>query len=407
MSHQQNATHTKWYAKIQPLTLFAIEFKNEMNKRIKGFKKPIYVTRPLLPPLEKFIPYLREIWGSKRLTNIGKQHQLLEAKLINFLKVPNLTLFNNGTTALLAAIRSLNLSGKVITTPFTFPATPHALVWNKIEPIFCDIDEETLNIDPSKIEKLITPDTTGILAVHVFGIPCDIESLQTIADRYNLKIIFDAAHAFGTEVNNIGIGNFGDITMFSFHATKLFHTAEGGALTYKDKKLKPKLKMLRNFGLKNEFEVELPGLNGKMNEIQAALGLAVFKYWKDEYKKRKRIKLIYEENLKDIEGITFIQDKKSTKSSLQYFVIKINRSKFGRSRDYVLEKLKEYNVFPRKYFYPLCSNYQCYKSIKSANVQNLPVANKVVNEVLALPFYGDLKDNEVEKICNIIKSFKS
>lgn len=256
---------------------------------IKEFPKPIYVTRPLLPSIEKFTQKLQEIWDSKWLSNNGIQHQLLEKEIIKFLKVENVTLFNNGTIALIVAIQSLRLKGEVITTPFTFPATPHVLTWNNIRPIFCDIDPITLNIDVNKIESMITPETTGILPVHVFGVPCDVIKIQDIADRYGLKVVYDAAHAFMCEIDGIGIGNFGDISMFSFHPTKLYHTAEGGCLTFKDKNLKQRIDLLKNFGIKNEDEVIMPGINGKMNEIQAALGLIMLDLVEEEREKRKKL----------------------------------------------------------------------------------------------------------------------
>ncbi|MCK4827649.1 DegT/DnrJ/EryC1/StrS family aminotransferase, partial [bacterium] len=244
-----------------------------ISPEIKPFEEPIYVTRPLLPDIKELTGKLEEIWDAKWLTNSGPQHVLLEEMLSKTLRVPNTSLFNNGTIALMTACQSLRLSGEVITTPFTFPATPHVLSWNNIKPVFCDIDPGTMNIDAQKIESMITPETTAIMPVHVFGTPCDVVKIQEIADRYSLKVIYDAAHAFGVEFEGQGIGNFGDISMFSFHATKLFHTAEGGALTFKDTNMKARIDLLKNFGIKNEEEVVMPGINGKMNEIQAALGL--------------------------------------------------------------------------------------------------------------------------------------
>jgi len=368
------------------------------------FKNPIYITRPIIPNIDLFQEKLKEIWDSKIFSNQGLQHQLLEKELLEILKVPYLSLFNNGTIALITAIKSLRLSGDVITTPFTFAATPHALTWCGIKPTFCDIDPETFVLDSSKIESLITPKTTGILAVHVFGIPCNVKQIQEIADFYGLKVIYDGAHSFQTEIDGKGIGNFGDITMFSFHPTKLFHTSEGGALTYKDKNFKKRIDLLKNFGIKNEEEVVMTGINGKMNEIQSAIGLVVLLQLEEERKKRKIILEIYKKYLKEIPGIWFYDFPENIKNSLQYFVIKINEKMFGRNRNYVYEKFKEYNVFTRKYFYPLCSDYICYKHLWSA--KNLPNANKTVNEVLCLPLYGDLTEKEVENICLILKSFK-
>ncbi len=376
------------------------------NSNFQPFEKPIYITRPILPDLNEVTKKLQEIWGSQWLTNNGPQHQLLEEKLKEVLKVPNLSLFNNGTIALIVACQSLRLSGDVITTPFTFPATPHVLTWNNIRPVFCDIDPVTMNIDANKIEAMITPQTTGILAVHVFGTSCEVDKIQEIADKYDLKVIYDAAHAFKTEIDGVGIGNFGDITMFSFHATKLFHTAEGGALVFKNSNLKDRIDLLKNFGIKNEEEVVMPGINGKMNEIQAALGLVVLGYIEKEHKKRKKLLDTYHACLNDVEGISFLEDHTNVKNSYQYFVIRIDEKLFGKSRDFVYQEFKKYNVFARKYFYPLCSDYTCYHHLPSASQSNLPVANKVVKEVLSMPFYGGLSEDDVKKICDILKSFR-
>ena len=369
---------------------------------LQPFEKQIHVTSPLLPDLSKVTEKLQEIWKSKWLTNISNQHKLLEEKLKDVLKVSKLSLFNNGTIALIIACKILNLSGDVITTPFTFPATPHALTWNNLNPIFCDIDPVSMNIDANKIESMITPKTTGILAVHVFGTPCDIDKIQEIANKHNLKVIYDAAHAFQTEINDVGIGNFGDISMFSFHATKLFHTAEGGALTFKDNDLKTKIDLLKNFGIKNEEEVVIPGINGKMNEIQAAIGLVVLDCIRDERNKRKKLLDTYKICLKDVEGISFLENNPNIKNSYQYFVIRIDKELFGKSRDSVYKELKKYNIFTRKYFYPLCSNYKYYCKLPSASKSNLFIANKVVKEVLTMPFHGGLSVDDIEKICCIL-----
>lgn len=375
-----------------------------MSKQLNPFDFPIYVTRPLLPNLDNVTEKLEEIWQSQWLTNNGPQHILLERELSDVLKVPYLSLFNNGTIALIVACQSLRLSGEVITTPFTFPATPHVLTWNNIKPVFCDIDPITMNIDANRIESLITPKTTGILAVHVYGTPCDTAKIQKVADRYGLRVVYDAAHAFGTEIDGHGIGTFGDISMFSFHATKLFHTAEGGALTFNDIELKSKIDLLKNFGIKNEEEVLMPGINGKMNEIQAALGLVVLGYVEEERLKRKKLSSRYREFLQDIAGLTCLDNEKpGIRNSYQYFVVRIDEEVFGFSRDYVCDELKKYNVFSRKYFYPLCSDYACYQDLPSADTSDLQVASKVSREVLSLPFYGGLSEDDVEKICLILK----
>ncbi len=383
--------------------------KNRTSKvtaGLKPFDKPIYITRPLLPNLKEVTEKLEEVWASGWLTNNGPQHMALEKALQSKLGVPYLSLFNNGTIALIVACQCLRLSGEVITTPFTFPATPHVLAWNNIKPIFCDIDPITMNIDASKIESLITPQTTAILAVHVFGTPCDTMGIRNIADRYGLRVIYDAAHAFAVEVDGIGIGNFGDISMMSFHATKAFHTAEGGALVFKDVNLKDRIDFLKNFGIKNEEEVIMPGINGKMNEIQAILGLVNLNYIDEEIKKRKSLVAAYQHFLKDVDGITFLTTPPSVKSNYQYFVIRVESRVFGCSRDFIYKKFKEYNIFTRKYFFPLCSDYPCYRHITSAAPSNLPVANKVAKDVLCMPLYGDLTVNDIERICNILKSFR-
>jgi len=369
----------------------------------KPFPKPLYVARPLLPPLEKLSEKLQDIWSTGRLTNNGPQHKLLERKILNHLKVPYGSLFNNGTIALIVACQSLRLTGEVITTPFTFAATPHVLTWNNIKPIFCDINEKTMNIDSDKIEAMITPKTTGILAVHVFGTPCEVERIQDIANRYGLRVIYDAAHAFGVEINDVGIGSFGDISMFSFHATKLFHTAEGGALTFNDKNLKSRIDLLKNFGIMNEDEVIIPGINGKMNELQAALGLLVLDIVEEEQSKRAGVYSSYCEYFDDMDGIDYLSHEvPGVKCGNQYFIIKVDENVFGRSRDFIYEELKKYNVFARKYFYPLCSNYPCYKYLPSADPIKLPVANETANRILALPFYGDLATDDIANICKII-----
>lgn len=372
---------------------------------MKPFEKPIYITRPMLADLNEVGNELEEIWENQWLTNGGPKHQKLEEELKHYLGVPSLSLFNNGTIALIVAIQSLRLSGEVITTPFTFPATVHVLPWNNIEPIFCDIDPETLTIDAEKIEKMISPKTTGILGVHVYGMPCNVNNIQEIANKYGLKVIYDAAHAFGAEIEGVPIGTFGDISMFSFHATKLFHTIEGGALTFNDPYLKPRIDLLKNFGIKNEEEVILPGINGKLNEIQAAIGLQNLKLVNAEREKRQRIIDTYKKLLNGIQGLRVFEIPQNVRNSFQYFMVRITKD-FGMNRDQLHEELKKYNVITRKYFYPLCSDYNCYRHIPTANPQNLPVASKVVKEVLCLPLYGGLALEDVEKICQLIKEIQ-
>ncbi|SDO00962.1 dTDP-4-amino-4,6-dideoxygalactose transaminase [Psychrobacillus sp. OK028] len=367
------------------------------------FKEPIYITRPLLPNLQDIYIKLNEVWESKWLTNNGPQQINLENVLKDYLQAENLSLFNNGTSALLLGLKALNLTGEVITTPFTFPATVQALDWNSLTPVFCDIDPTTLTLDAAKIEPLITEKTSAILGVHTFGNPCDVEQIQLIANKYNLKVIYDGAHSFGTNFKNKPISEYGDMTMFSFHATKLFNTIEGGALTFRDNSLVEKLSLLKNFGIANPEEVVLSGLNAKLNEIQAVIGLEVLKLVENERKKRLKIKRAYESYLKDVPGISVLTKLEDECSSYQYFVIQIDEELYGKSRDWLHEKLKEYNVFTRKYFYPLCSDFEWYQHLDSARKENLPIANKTVTEVLAMPYYGDLQLESVEKICKVIR----
>ncbi|HOX29236.1 MAG TPA: DegT/DnrJ/EryC1/StrS family aminotransferase [bacterium] len=373
---------------------------------MKPFESPVYITRPVLPDIDLVTGKIKEIWDAKWLTNNGAQHGLLEERLRVFLKAPNIALFNNGTIALLIACNSLRLSGEVITTPFTFPATPHVLTWNNIKPIFCDIDPETMNIDPAKIESLITPQTTAILAVHVFGTPCDVDAIKETADRYGLKVVYDAAHVFGVEKDGRGIGTFGDISMFSFHATKTFHTAEGGALTFNDPDLKQRIEYLKNFGIKNEEEVVMPGINGKMNEVQAAIGLLVLDLVESEIARRGELSALYLECLSGVPGLKFLPRPEGVRGNSQYFIVRVDEKEFGISRDEMHAKLRGYNVYSRKYFYPLCSDYPCYRQLPSSAAANLPVAARTAREVISLPLYGGLSNDTVIRICDMIKSMR-
>lgn len=375
-----------------------------MTPFIKPFDNPIYITRPLLPPLKEVYKKIKEIWESKWLTNFGEQHRTFEVELKKYLKVNYLSLFCNGTIALELALQALELTGEVITTPFTFPATSNSLYQKKLTPAYCDISLEDFNINPEEIENLITPKTSAIMPVHVFGNPCNIEKIEKIARNYNLKVIYDAAHCFGVEYKGKPIGTFGDINMFSFHATKIFHTIEGGALTYKDINLNEKLYLLKNFGIKSEEEVLLPGTNAKMNEIQAAIGLLNLQIVNEEIDKRKKLNKIYREKLKDIKGIKYLDENKDIKHNYQYFPILIDNEKFKLNRDQVYDEMKKFNVFTRKYFYPLCIDYGYY-SYKDANC--LPIAKKIVNEILCLPIYGELTKENVVKICDILLNLKT
>lgn len=362
------------------------------------------VTRPLFPDLERYYAQLESVWESKWLSNNGPKHKELEAKLKNYIKATNVSLFNNGTIALMVAVQSLRLQGEVITTPFTFPATTHVLAWNNITPVFCDIHPERLTIDPIKIESLITAKTTAILATHVYGIPCHVEEIQDIANRHGLKVIYDAAHAFTTEYKGRPIAEYGDISMFSFHPTKLFHTGEGGALVYNDPNLKERIEYLKNFGIKNEEEVLLPGINGKMGELQASLGLEVIELVLEEQEKRRKIRERYIDLLASVKNVVPLLMPSDTTNSYQYFCVRIESSTIpGDRRNKIFDALKANNVFSRKYFYPLVSEYPCYNSSPTSSSGNLREATKVSNEVLCLPFYGDLSFEDQKAIVRIIK----
>lgn len=369
----------------------------------KAFEQPIYVTRPLLPDITDVTERIKKVWDSKQLTNFGAQHDELSHQLKEYLEVDHISMFSNGTMALLLGLKALKLTGEVITTPFTFPATVQALDWNNLTPVFCDIDPVTFNIDADKIEALITEKTSAILGVHVFGNPCDVEKIQTIADKHGLKVIYDGAHAFGSKINGVPVSSFGNMTMFSFHATKLFNTIEGGALTYSDPALDKQLELLRNFGIASAEEVALSGLNAKMNEVQAGVGLEVLKVISKERNKRHAIKKAYEENLADIDGIRVLTTLENESSSYQYFVIGIDEAVFGQSRDMVHQELQKYNVFARKYFSPLCSDFEWYSELPSSRPENLPYAQQAVQQVLAMPYYGDLPISSVTAICGIIR----
>lgn len=368
------------------------------------FDKPIFITTPLLPDEILLQKKIHQIWKTKWITNHGRFHNELEEKMGQVLGSPNVSVVNNGTIALLIALRALGIrSGEVITTPFTFPATPHAISWNNLKPVFCDINPDTFCIDANKIEQHITSETKAIMGVHVFGFPCEVEKIQTIADKHKLKVIYDAAHAFKTTIHGKPIGTFGDISCFSFHATKLFHSIEGGCLAYNDKSLKETVYLLRNFGIQDEETVLDIGINGKMNEIQAAVGLLVLDLVEEERRKRALVNDSYRRHLQDIDGLIMPSMPQHVDDSYQYFPIRIIASKAGHSRDYLHQELKKYNVISRKYFYPLCSDYAPYQDLPSSAIENLPIANAIKSEILCLPLYGDLGISSTEKICDIIK----
>jgi len=368
---------------------------------MKPFEKPIYVTKPFLPPLEEYCQSLTEIWENRWLTNDGPILRRFTQELCNYFETYNLCLFNNGTLALQIALQGMGISGEVITTPYTFVATTHALFWNKIRPIFVDIEPDYYTLDPAKVEAAITPWTTAILAVHVYGHPCKLNALADIARRHNLILIYDAAHAFGVKVGGKSIGHYGDLSMFSFHATKLFHSIEGGMLTFKETGLKGIFDYLKNFGFKNEVEVVMPGTNAKMNEMQALMGIQVLKYLDVMIEKRARITELYRERLKEIPGIKLVSSLSAeVKYNYGYMPIDVHEKEFGMRRDTLYEELKKWNVYSRRYFYPLICDYPCYRSI-SVDGQ-LPVARHTADRILTLPIYDSLDLSDVERICEII-----
>lgn len=365
-------------------------------------EKPIYVTQPTLPDLEEFIPYLREIWDNKILTNNGPMHKELENELASFLGVPYISLFANGTLALVTALQALRITGEVITTPYSFVATTHSLWWNNIKPVFVDIEPEFGNLDPDKIEAAITPKTTAIMPVHVYGNPCHVEKIQRIADIYGLRLIYDAAHAFGVKYKGGSILNYGDLSILSFHATKVFNTFEGGAIISHDSATKQRIDYLKNFGFAGETTIMAPGINSKMNEVQAAMGLLQLKSFNDSIEKRRVVANRYRELLKDVKGISMLPEPQETTSNYAYFPIFVDEKEYGMSRDALYEKLKQNNIFGRRYFYPLISEFSMYRGLESSAPENLPVAHRMANEVICLPIYPELKKEHIELIYKII-----
>ena len=365
--------------------------------------KPIYVTQPAMPPLDEFIIYLQKIWESKIITNNGPFHQQLEKELADYLVVKYISVFSNGTLALVTALQALRITGEVITTPFSFVATTHSLWWNNIKPVFVDIDPEHFNLDPEKIEAAITPQTTALMPVHVYGNPCKIDAIQRIADAYGLKVIYDAAHAFGVKINDNSVLNYGDLSVMSFHATKVFNTIEGGAIICHDEKMKKRIDFLKNFGFADEVTVVAPGINAKMNELQAAYGLLQLKHIDNCIDKRKLIADTYRQQLEDIPGIRFHSDMKGVRHTYSYFPIFIDAEQYGSTRDQVYENLKMHNIYGRRYFYPLISNFPTYRGLPSAKPENLPSATSIAEQVICLPIYPDLNIENVFEICNLLK----
>lgn len=369
---------------------------------MEKFKEPIMVTKSFLPPIEEYKKEIEKIWETNWLTNQGPLHNDFNSKINEYLKVKNSTLFVNGHLALDVAIKALNLTGEVITTPFTFASTTHAIKMNGLKPVFCDVNLDNFTIDVNKIEALITSETSAIIPVHVFGNPCNIAKIEEIAAKHKLKVIFDAAHVFGVQVDGVGIGNFGDVSMFSLHATKVFNTIEGGVLTYNNKDLSKRFDLYKNFGITGPETVEAVGLNAKMNEFQAAMGLVNLRYVEKEIENRKAVAYKYREGLKEIKGIRALEDLPKVKHNYAYFPILVEKTEFGMDRNELHDKLKEYNVFARKYFHPLVNEFECYRN--QYNVAETPNAKFVGDRVLTLPMYGRLELEKVEKICNIIKS---
>ena len=364
--------------------------------------KIINVTSPLLPPLEEFLPYLQDIWDRKWLTNNGYYHQQLEDALCKYLKVPYISLFTNGTLPIIVALQALRITGEVITTPYSFVATTHSLWWNGIKPVFVDIDPNTGNLDPDKIEAAITPHTTAIMPVHVYGIPCDTPQIQAIADKYGLKVIYDAAHAFGVEVEGKSILEAGDIATLSFHATKTYNTIEGGALICRDAETKKRIDYLKNFGFAGETTVIAPGINGKMDELRAAYGLLELKYVDRAIANRYRIVTAYRQYLSDTTGITFFDDMPNVRHNYSYFPIFVDEASYGMSRDELYFKLRDAGVFGRRYFYPLISEFSTYRNLASASKDNLPNAHKMADRVICLPMHHELTEENVLRITKLI-----
>ena len=364
--------------------------------------KIITVTSPLLPNLDDFNEMLKEIWASKWITNNGSFHKQLEAELCTYLKVPYISLFTNGTLPLITALQALRISGEVITTPFSFVATTHSIWWNGIKPVFVDIDPSNCGLDPDKIEAAITPKTTAIMPVHCYGKPCDTERIQAIADKYGLKVIYDAAHAFGVEVNGESILNKGDMSTLSFHATKVYNTIEGGALVMHDEQTKKRIDYLKNFGFAGETEVVAPGINSKMDEMRAAYGLLNLKQVDEAIEARHQVAIKYREALRDVEGITFFDDMPGVKHNYSYFPIFVDAEKYGITRDELYFKMKEQNVLGRRYFYPLISTFSTYRGLESAKPSNLPNAHKMADEVICLPMHHALSEEDVQRILELI-----
>ena len=364
--------------------------------------KIITVTSPLLPNLDDFTAELKKIWESKWITNNGDYHKQLEKELAAYLKVPYVSLFTNGTLPLMTALQALRITGEVITTPYSFVATTHSIWWNGCKPVFVDIDPATGDIDPKKIEAAITPRTTAIMPVHVYGKPCDTKAIQKIADKYGLKVIYDAAHAFGVEVNGEGLLNAGDMSTLSFHATKVYNTIEGGALIMHDEKTKKRIDYLKNFGIADEVTVVGPGINSKMDEMRSAYGLLNLKQVDKAIEARHQVAIKYREALRPVEGISFFDDMPGVKHNYSYFPIFIDAEKYGMTRDELYFKMKSANVLGRRYFYPLISEFSTYRALESAAPENLPNAHKMADSVICLPMHHALSDDDIQRVLDCL-----
>lgn len=365
-------------------------------------EKQITVTSPLLPDLEEFHALLKEIWDSKWVTNNGSFHKQLEKELAEYLKVPYISLFTNGTLPLLTALQALRITGEVITTPYSFVATTHSIWWNGCKPVFVDVDPATGNMDPNKIEAAITNKTTAIMPVHVYGKPCDTKRIKEIADKYGLKVIYDAAHAFGVEVNGESVLTAGDMSTLSFHATKVYNTLEGGALVMHDAETKKRIDYLKNFGFAGETEVVAPGINSKVDEVRSAYGILNLRQVDAAIEARHQVAVKYREALRPVDGITFMDDMPGVKHNYSYFPIFIDAEKYGMTRDELYEKMKSYNVLGRRYFYPLISTFSTYRGLPSASPVNLPNAHKMADSVICLPMHHDLSEEDVNSVINVL-----
>lgn len=362
----------------------------------------ITVTSPLLPNLDEFNELLKRIWDSKWITNNGSFHKQLEAALAEYLKVPYISLFTNGTLPLLTALQALRITGEVITTPYSFVATTHSIWWNGCRPVFVDIEESTCGIDPNKIEAAITPKTTAIMPVHCYGKPVNVVAIQEIADKYGLKVIYDAAHAFGVEIDGESVLNAGDMSTLSFHATKVYNTLEGGALVVHDAETKKRIDHLKNFGFVNETEVVAPGINSKMDEVRSAYGLLNLCQVDEAIKKRHQVAVKYRDVLRNVPGIRFFDDMPGVRHNYSYFPIFINAEEYGMTRDELYFKMRDQGVFGRRYFYPLISSFSTYRGLPSATPENLPVATKIANEVICLPMHHELNEGDLNHILSLI-----